>query len=366
MRRAVAAWDRFWFSPQSTSTLAVVRIAFAVVLLGWALALAPDVGSFFGPRGILPQQPDHRAAGQTGMWSLLGVAPTDTQVVVFFVVVLVAIVCLLVGFHSRIAAVLVFCGLVSFTRRDPLVFNSGDLLLRVMALYLMLAATGASLSVDRWRKARRGQGRFWDFPARAMWPLRLMQVQLTVVYLSTLWAKAGGTTWRDGTAVSYALRLESLARLPVPEVLTRSLSISNALTFGTLAMELALGILVWNRRARPWVLLLGVAFHLAIDYALRVGFFSYAMLVLYLAFVPPEAMDAWIGRLRARVGRGALREDLDRRPEREHLGELGDPSVAHADAAVAHGSTNGRGIVGAMDTDDPVAAGEAREDVGEP
>jgi uncharacterized membrane protein YphA (DoxX/SURF4 family) len=303
VKRALVAWDRFWFARQSTSTLAVVRIAFALVLLAWATSLALDLGSFFGRRGILPRQPDYGAAGQTGTWSLLGASPGQALVVAFFVVFLLAIVCLLVGFHTRLAAAVVFCGLVSFTRRNPFVFNSGDLALRVVALFLMMAPAGAGLSVDRWRKARRGQGQFWEFPARAMWPVRLMQVQLTIVYLSTLWAKAGGTTWREGTAVSYALRVGFLNRLAVPDVLSRSLLMSNLLSYGTLAVELALAVLVWNRRARPWVLLLGVAFHLAIDYALRVGFFSYAMFVLYLAFIPPETMDAWLDKLRHRLGR---------------------------------------------------------------
>ncbi|MDQ4133916.1 MAG: HTTM domain-containing protein [Actinomycetota bacterium] len=322
MRRALAAWDRFWFAPRSTSTLAVLRIVFALVLLGWGASLALDLGSFFGPRGIVPRQPDYGASDQTGTWSLLGAEPSAALVVALYVVFMVAVVWLLIGFHTRVAAAVVFCGLVSFTRRNPFVFNSGDLLLRVLAFYLVMAPAGASLSMDRWRRARRGQGGFWEFPARAMWPVRLMQVQLTVVYLSTLWAKAGGFTWREGTAVSYALRVRFLNRLAVPDLLTRSVLISNLLSYGTLAVELALGVLVWNRRVRPWVLLLGVAFHLAIDYALRVGFFSYAIFVLYLAFIPPETMDAWLWKLRDRF----------RRPSREPeplsaVVEVGHPSA---------------------------------------
>jgi hypothetical protein len=342
VRRGLAAWNRFWFAAQSTSTLAVVRICLAVVVLVWAVTLGPDLLSFLGTKGVLPRQPDYARAGQRGAWSLLGSAPANAFVTAFYAVFVVSILCLLVGFRTRLAAVLVFCGLVSLTRRNPYVFNSGDLLLRVLAFYLMLAPAGAALSVDRWRRARRGRGGFWEFPARAVWPVRLMQVQMSVVYLSTVWAKAGGFTWRDGSAISYALRIRFLNRLPVPDLVTHSLMVSNLLSYATLATELALGILVWNRKLRPWVLLLGVAFHLSIDYALRVGFFSYAMLVLYVAFIPPEAMDGWLLRVRDRVARrrsqrpaAPLRDDLDRGAEGEDLGELGDAGVAHPDAAVA-------------------------------
>jgi hypothetical protein len=64
--------------------------------------------------------------------------------------------------------------------------------------------------------------------------------------------------------------------------------LTNVLTFGTLALEFSLGVLVWNRTARPWVLAMGICLHLGIDSSILVGFFSYAMLAAYLSFVPPE------------------------------------------------------------------------------
>jgi hypothetical protein len=36
---------------------------------------------------------------------------------------------------------------------------------------------------------------------------------------------------------------------------------------------------------------------------MRVGFFSYSVLVLYIAFIPPETMDRWLLALRARRSR---------------------------------------------------------------
>src|SRR5207245_527144 len=161
----------------------------------------------------------------------------------FFVVTLASSACLVLGYRTRLAALLVFVGLLSFQRRDPYAFDSGDDLLRIIALYLVLSAAGASLSLDSLRRARE---RFWEFPARARWPVRLLQVQLSVIYLATVWAKTRGTSWNDGSAVSYALRLKDLTRFPVPSGLTTSVLVSNVMTYGTLAIELSLGVLVWN------------------------------------------------------------------------------------------------------------------------
>jgi hypothetical protein len=300
MKRFVDAWEQFWFKPVETSTFALLRIAFAVVIVGWTLSLAPALYAFYSIDGILPAQPDY--AG-TAAWGLLGVFSGDVAVTILYFLLLIGGIALLLGFQTRVAAIVVFICLVSFGRRNPWVLNSGDLLLQALAFYLVLMPSGTSLSADRWLK--RGQA-FWEFPARAIWPLRLVQIQVSIIYIAAVWAKVRGDTWNDGTAVSFALRIEDIARFPVPGFITDSLVISNILTYGTLATELAIGILVWNRVLRPWVLLAGVGLHLGIDYSVRVGFFSYAILITYIAFLPPQTASALIVSVRDRVAGWSL------------------------------------------------------------
>jgi hypothetical protein len=297
--RALATWDRFWFRDAETSTLALFRIAFAVVVLGWTISLAPGLYAFFADDGILPSHPDV----DVGAWGLLQLDSSAATVTALYLFLFVGALCLAFGLKTRLAAVVVFVCLVSFARRDPWVLNSGDLLLIVLSFYLMLAPSGTALSVDSWLRAR---SRFWEFPRRSLWPLRLIQVQVSLLYFFAVWAKLRGETWNDGTAVSYAFRIEDLERFPVPGFVIDSLLLVNLLTYGTLAVELALAILVWNGKLRPWVLLLGVALHLGIDYAVRVGFFSYGTLVAYVAFLPPETVSTWVHDLRDRTARSPL------------------------------------------------------------
>jgi hypothetical protein len=300
---AVAAWDRFWFAPQSVSTIAVIRIAFGLLLLGWSAGIGHDLFDFFSRDGVLPSQPDLHDAVAPGAWGLLGTFTGNSALVLVYTALVVGALMLVLGLKTRLAAIVVFVTLLAFTRRNPWVLDSGDLLLQAIAFYLVFAPSGAALSVDRWLAARNGGGACWTFPRRAPWVLRLFQLQLSILYLSAVWHKTGGEKWRDGTAVSYSLRMGDLERLPLPDGLTTSLLLSNVLTFGTLAVELSLALLVWNRAFRPWVLLAGVGLHLGIDYAIRVGFFSYAVLILYIAFIPTETMDAWLAALRRRLAR---------------------------------------------------------------
>lgn len=292
------AWERFWFQPEPTSTVAVVRIAYGLLVLAWATTLSFDAAIFFSPAGILPQRPR-----PVGTWSVLDLVGSDAAVALLIALLIWAAACVVVGFHTRLAAVVVFVAMVSLHRRNPYVFQAGDNLLRSFSFYFMFVPAGAALSVDRWRKARE---RFWEFPARPAWGLRLIQVQLSVLYLFSSWEKVRGTTWNDGTAVSFALRIDELARLELPAFLTESLLVSNVMTFGTLAIEAALVLLVWNRRARPWVLAAGLVLHLFIEVTMRVGFFSLAIFLYYLAFVPADTMSDKLRAFRDRLRRSTL------------------------------------------------------------
>ncbi|MGV0795209.1 HTTM domain-containing protein [Mycolicibacterium sp. XJ1819] len=282
-REALQGWRNFWFGPQLAYTLGIVRIAFGALIIGWTLLLSSDLYIAFGTKGIMPQPPP-----QAYTWGIFNEFSSDTALLIGWIVLLGAAIALTVGWHSRLAAIIVFVLILSFQRRDPLIFNLGDVVIRLEALFLALAPCGAALSLDQ----RRRDGSFWSAREIRPWALRLMQIQLSIIYISTVIAKTAGETWHNGTAVAYALRQRDLQIIPLPSFLYDNLLILNALTWGTLIIEVAIGVLVWNRRWRPWVLAAGVMLHAGISLTLEVGFFSFAMFILYLAFIPPERAEA--------------------------------------------------------------------------
>jgi hypothetical protein len=293
---AVDAWNHFFFESVSTASLAVFRIAFGLILFFWTLSLLPELDPFFTKTGIYPQQPHYIS----GAWGLLGTFTSNTAVWIFWAALLIASIAIVLGFFSQAAAVIASLALISFQQRNQWVFNSGDGLIRILAFYLIFAPASASLSV---RSLLRKDGGFWTFPARPVWPTRLIQLQFSAIYLFAVWDKVRGITWNNGTAVSIALRITDINRFPVPHFITHSLLISNLLTFGTLVIELSLAILVWNRKLRLWVLLAGLSLHLGIEYSVRVGFFGLAITSMYLLWVPPQRMEAVLLALRQRLSR---------------------------------------------------------------
>jgi hypothetical protein len=275
------AWRAFWLRPEPAYTLGAVRVAFGVLAVAWTLSLIRDLDEFFSTDGIVPVQP-----ASAYEWGVFEIWTNDQALVIGWAVLLVSAIALTVGWHSRLGALIVFVLIMSFEFRNPFVFNSGDNLIRVEALFLALSPCGAALSLDQYRTT----GSFWSAQIRAPWPIRLMQVQLTLVYLATFQVRMTGEKWPNGTALSYAFRLEDMLIIAVPQWISTNALLMNAATWGTLLGELAIGILVWNRRCRPIVLAAGLILHSAILVTVAVGFFTPAMFVLYVAFVSPETI----------------------------------------------------------------------------
>jgi hypothetical protein len=298
---AVRAWRAFWFRPTRAYSLGMVRIAFGLLVVAWTATLLPGLEVLFGAHGVEPVP-----LREPNRWTLFQLWTTDQALYVGWVVLLVAALALTVGWHTRIAAIVVWLLILTFQYRNPSAFNSGDVVIRVEALFLALAPSGAALSMDQ----RRRTGSFWSTQIRAPWGLRLLQLQLSVIYLASVRIKMSGQAWPEGTAVSYALRLDDMLLLPAPHAFTSDPLLVNLITWGTVVLELALGTLVWNRRLRPLVLAAGVLMHTVIALTINVGFFTPAMFVLYLAFVPAEFVRDLPASVRRRLRRvGGTRRD---------------------------------------------------------
>ncbi|MEB4208020.1 HTTM domain-containing protein [Mycobacterium sp. 94-17] len=273
------AWQSFWFQPQPMYTLGVVRIAFGALAVLWGLWLLPMRNGLLDARGVTPAQP---SVAHT--WGIFEIWNSNEAMLIGAVVLVLSSLALLTGWHSRLAAVVVFVLIVSFERRSPWVFNAGDVLVRIEAFLLAISPCGAALSLDQ----RRLTGSFWSAQIRAKWPIQLIRVQMSLVYLASARVKLSGETWLNGTAVSYALRLDDMRRVPLPEWLVTNGLAMNILTWGAISVELAVGALVWFPRCRPWVLSAGVLLHVMIDIHIQIGIFSLAMFVMYLSWLSPE------------------------------------------------------------------------------
>jgi hypothetical protein len=282
--------------------LAIARIVIGIGVLGWAISMWFEVQAFLSKDGLIP--PD--IAGSSWSWLPLESAASVRLALIALIGAAVAIIA---GWRPTIWLLVAFVLLVAIQRRDEFVLNSGDVILRNLTLLLAFSPTGAALSVDRIR--RHGRSAFLTSAMVAPWGMRLVQLQMMVVYLFAFRSKSG-EFWTNGSAVSTVFRLDDLQRFGTIDFLVENVVIVTFLTWSTLIIELALGTLLWAKRLRPPLIVLGVLLHLMIDVLVLVGFFSIAMIAGLMTFLDADRIESWMQRRRGdHSGANPNAEDSD-------------------------------------------------------
>jgi len=274
------AWNRFWFTPGDPLPLAVIRICTGAILAWTSVVWLMDSDAFFGSRGWLVPSEVWRMNDQPWQWSWYFAGSGPTPIRVLGGITLIAALLLTVGLATPAAALISLLGLVSAANRAPLNTFGLDDTLGMLLVGLAIGPAGSRLSLDA-RFFGVGQGA----STRATVALRLIQIQLCVVYFFSGCGKLLGASWWEGVAlwgvaanVQYrTLDITGLARHPL---------LLNALTLGTLFWEVAYAALVWPRLTRRLFLTMAVAVHLGIGLTMGMMEFGLAMIAANLAFVP--------------------------------------------------------------------------------
>lgn len=314
MSRLLDAWNRFFFEPGSGLALGLFRAVYGLVVFVSVLGVFPARETFYGEHAIVST--DTMTRFLSHHWPLLSFSflpITDPGLGLFLLALLIAAACLSLGLFTRAASFAVFVGLYSVHNRNLFVLNAGDLLMRIDALLLLFADSGASFSLDRWRERRRNPAS--EPRPISPWPVRLLQIQLSYLYLTTSLLKlSGGPSWKDGTAIYYALRYLELQRFRLTYLFYYLWQIKLA-TWGTIVAELSMGTFVWFRRIRYPILLAALALHTGINLALQFPVFQYVMMTNLLLFLEPTDLKRWRARLDDKKKKGLSRIPSGRAPE---------------------------------------------------
>ena len=267
--------ERFLWSPVPATPIALLRMAVGAVAAIWAATLLPIVDPWLAAPGI-----GGRPSDLLGRWTVLpSLSPAGFMVVVLLT--FLAGVATAIGWKTRVASWTLFLLLLALQRQNPGLVNGGDLILRLLSLGVALSPAGDYLSLDA-----RARGWSWRAPLVTPIALRFVQLHISLGYLLSAALKLRGATWREGTALWYALQIGDLTRLQFDPMLLLSTP-SRLVTWGTIGLELALGLGIWNGRTRPWVLVAGIGLHVGIAVAYEIGFFPWVMMASYLAFLKP-------------------------------------------------------------------------------
>ena len=289
-----AAWNRFFFEPQSPLNIAVFRIIYGVLVLATALLLRGDWLAWYGPHSWISAATMHVV--EPGMrLNLFSVIPqTDFAINALFVVFVLAAACLTVGFCTRASSIVVYLCLTSIDQRNLFILHGGDTFLRVSGFFLIFAPAGAALSVDRWLRLRRAQETA-ELRLRLPWAQRMIQLELAFLYLISFWWKMKGGAWTEGSALYFIFHLDEFQRFPIPQFLLRP-AILRIGSWAALALEFLLGTGIWIKKFRYPLLVAGVLFHLSLEYAINVPLFQWDVLSAYVLFIDPADLARFLDR----------------------------------------------------------------------
>ena len=306
-----AAWDRvsrcwheFFHADVDARTIALVRIAYAAALLLNIGNWYPELSTWFGERGVLPLE-IARKIDDPDAWTLFQWLPQSEQALqICYAVFVVQAVCLLLGLFTRTSAACVFIWLVSFQNRNALILDGEDTVFRLIGFFLILMPSGTAWSLDS--LLRRGVLRTppvaSSAPLAPAWGLRLLQIQVALIFFSAALCKMQGEAWIDGTALYYVARVDEFGKFPLPPGLFTTPWLVRVMTWSVIAVELMVPLLVWFRETRRSALLIALAFHLANEYTMHLFLFHWIMLAGWLAFVLPEDWE-WMWRKRSALAR---------------------------------------------------------------
>ncbi len=270
----IERWNHFWFRSVSPVPLALVRIGFALAALAnWAL-LWSDRRSFLLPGGVQMRDFIDEAAQAL---TVLNLFESSAAIHIFLFCGLFAIICLGLGFYTRLASIAVFVFILSYIPAFGPMASGWDYLQCTIAFILMLSPCSAALSLDA--RGRPPEG----IP---VYPQKLLQWQFMLMFVTTAWLKSAAPIWRDGVESGHFL-LGGYSNVHTPFLL-RLPMLNMVLTHLTLFIELTVPFLLWHRRTRAlgYFGLIGL---MAIIGTSKV--FVYALTVMALSLCFLEAAD---------------------------------------------------------------------------
>jgi len=222
----------------------------------------------------------------------------------YFSALLIAFTSMTVGYMSRSSIAISFVGASFLPSWNHLPLTSANQILTSVLFCMVWADCGSVLSVDAWLAARRRPfDSMEERVAQAVWPLRLIRIQVCIIYLNSgLW-KFFNAVWRDGAAVHYSISLNIFHRLPfgLPPSLDWTTTIA---TYMTMFWEISFPVMMFHPVTRRLALILGVLFHGGMWTMLELGPFSWVMISSYLAFLDPLAVSRLISYGSVRTPKG--------------------------------------------------------------
>ena len=232
-------WRRLWFQRVDPRPAGLLRIVFGITVLWTIVDLLPLARFLFTDEGLwLPKMARRNYGGDfrliydpehgfehwydllLAFWyrfSLFHIRADPPFVYAVYTATIISLTLMIVGIKTRVTTVISWLLVNSIYVYSPIFYSGGDTVVRVFLFLGVLTRWGEAYSLDAWWRRKRavlaGAPKIPPLRPIPAWPLRLMMLQLAIIYCAT-GALKSGHTWMDGTALFFALNLDHFYRHP--------------------------------------------------------------------------------------------------------------------------------------------------------
>jgi Vitamin K-dependent gamma-carboxylase len=281
MKKISEAVKSFFLKPLRAETLGLFRIAIGSFAIIQLLVLLPDWMWFFGPDGLMPwivsdtlnTKNTPTLSDAAKLFSYAGVSGNGTVYIITSIYA-ISLLMLVAGIYTRLSAFFAWLCHMMLNATGHMTAYGVETFTHIALFYCMVLPAGAAFSIDRRR------GKYQNIPGYLITlSIRLVQLHLCIMYLSSGIEKAMGTQWWNGQAVWMTLQQDQFHRFETGWLANVPI-IPKVLGWATLVAEILypLGI-YWKKTKKFWLIAI-CGMHLFITVFLGLYLFGALMILL--------------------------------------------------------------------------------------
>jgi hypothetical protein len=264
----------WWTRPQRRSAAAWLRVGLSCLMVLFLIEHVGQVALLWGPHGQVPAAKilAFGGSGAARAWS------SELGTTILFVAALFISAAFGLGILPRLTSVLFLISTYAFFMRNDAILDGGQNLMIVLSFYLCFVDTSAFGCL--WRLRRLDSSKAVNRVSTILHNAAMLLVvsQISIVYFWAAFYKMTGHMWQDGTALYYIMRDAAFAS-PVSHYFYVHASIVTLATYGTIAIEIAFAVLLWNKRFRLPLLAAIVLLHVGIAIFMGLTVFAAIMII---------------------------------------------------------------------------------------
>ncbi len=284
-------WNKFWFEPMDLTGVALTRVVFGLTLFFTYifrfenLNLLTSDALVVKEKALLLYPEFMRPSFSWTFWP-------DSLAITVHILFCLLIFLWTFGVGGRVLGILLWVIHMGFIQRNYAIVFGADVMSAVFLFYLVFIKTPGSIknfSLIRNPKDFLNKNKESDWLSISF--LRLLQIQMCVIYAYTGFEKLKGSTWWDGTALWSVFANPQMVWVDMSFIQKMPLIIPVA-AFMTIVFEIYFPPAMFSKKTRvPW-LIAGFFFHIGIAFFMQLWSFSFVMLAIYFIYLSPEEIKS--------------------------------------------------------------------------